>query len=82
MHTDGANLILDCGGKRSATPLSHAPGGLILQSSSPARKRRRRVALPAQSKMPTPFAPIRAIRVKPLSESVFIGVHPWLNLPA
>jgi hypothetical protein len=34
--------VLDCGGKRSATPLSAARGGLIVQSSSPARKRRRR----------------------------------------
>jgi hypothetical protein len=34
--------VLDCGGKRSATPLSHPRDGLIVQSSSPARKRRRR----------------------------------------
>jgi len=33
---------MDCGGKRSATPLSHARDGLIVQLSSPARKRRRR----------------------------------------
>jgi hypothetical protein len=43
--------VLDCGGKRSATPLSHARDGLIIRSSSSARKRRRRFALPAQSKM-------------------------------
>ena len=43
-HTKIANDakgILDCGGKRSATPLSHTLDG---------RKRRRRSALPAQSK--------------------------------
>ena len=34
--------VLDCGGKRSATPLSHAQGGLIVQPPSPAQKRRRR----------------------------------------
>ncbi len=40
-HRERAS-VLDCGGKRSATPLSHPRGGLIIQSSSPARKRRRR----------------------------------------
>jgi hypothetical protein len=41
--------ILDCGGKRSATPLSHAPHGLKLPHASPTQKRRRRCALSAQS---------------------------------
>jgi hypothetical protein len=49
----------------------------------------------ARSKAPSPrcsaaesktrrfsFAPIREIRVKGFSKSVFISVHPWLNLPA
>jgi hypothetical protein len=34
--------ILDCGGKRSATPLLDARGGLKSQRSSSARKHRRR----------------------------------------
>jgi hypothetical protein len=33
---------LDCGGKPDATPLSHTEGGLIVRSSSSARKRRQR----------------------------------------
>ena len=54
--------------------------GFIFQSSTPARKRRRRCALPTQSKTRRfPFAPIR---IKAFPKSVFIGVHPWLNLPA
>jgi dipeptidyl aminopeptidase/acylaminoacyl peptidase len=42
---------MDCGGKRSATPLWHAPDGLRVQTASCARKRRRRGDLPAQSKV-------------------------------
>jgi hypothetical protein len=38
MNQRSSERVLDCGGKRSATP------------PSPARKRRRRLALPAQSK--------------------------------
>ena len=37
--------VLECGGKRSATPLSHARDVLIVPSSSPARKHRRRSRL-------------------------------------
>jgi hypothetical protein len=41
---------LDCGGKRSATPLAQARGALTFPGVSPVRERRRRGALPAQSK--------------------------------
>jgi hypothetical protein len=42
--------VLDCGGKRSATPLSPARAGWNSQCASSARKRCRRSALPPQSK--------------------------------
>ena len=49
--------VLDCGGKRSATPLSHARGGLVVPPSSPARKRRRRIrSACALHDTPVPFA--------------------------
>jgi hypothetical protein len=43
-----ARSVLECGGKRSATPLLE-PGGLLMRFQ-PIRKRRRRCALPAHSK--------------------------------
>jgi hypothetical protein len=46
--------ILDCGGKRSATPLSHARNARNVRLAPPAPKRRRRFALPAHSKTPKP----------------------------
>jgi hypothetical protein len=42
--------VLDCDGKHSATPLSHAQRTRHSDYQPPARKRRRRCALPAQSK--------------------------------
>ncbi len=47
---------MDCGGKRSATPLSHAPHRLNLPEPLRARKRRLRCALPAHSKTWRQFA--------------------------
>ena len=40
---NGAKSVMDCGGKRSATPLSCAQDGLVVPPSSPVRKRRRRI---------------------------------------
>src|SRR5262245_19291993 len=45
----GSHRVMDCGGKRSATPLSHAPGTCRRQTPLP--KRHRRFALPVQSKI-------------------------------
>src|SRR6185369_4693162 len=42
--------FLDCGGKRSATPLSHTRDRSNFQHLLSVRKRRRRCTLPAQSK--------------------------------
>jgi hypothetical protein len=42
---------MDCGGKRSATPLWLAANASLLASCLSTRKRRRRCALPAQSKI-------------------------------
>ncbi len=50
-RTQRAQKILDCGGKRSATPLWHGTGKI------PAQKRRRRCALPAHS-----MSPLRSLR--------------------
>src|SRR5438093_1175667 len=47
LHSVAAPAILECGGKRSATPLWLARPGVPAQS-----KRRRRCALPAHSKSP------------------------------
>src|SRR5438094_5340541 len=47
LHSAAAPAILECGGKRSATPLWLARRGDPAQS-----KRRRRCALPAHSKRP------------------------------
>jgi hypothetical protein len=44
-----AENVLDCGGKRSATPLWNHPTASHLPTPWAARKRRRRSALPAQS---------------------------------
>jgi hypothetical protein len=45
--------VLNCGGKRSTTPLLNPRGAMKFQSTSSNRKRRSRFALPAQSKDPS-----------------------------
>jgi len=47
--------VMDCGGKRSATPLSPAPRHTNVHQSSFARKLCRRCALPEQSKTSRQF---------------------------
>jgi hypothetical protein len=62
--------VLDCGGKRSTTPLSPARRLFLFGNFSTARKRCRRCALPAQSKTrPETSKALAALNLKPALEA-------------